>query len=225
MEGDEAVDFAGAGRRTTYEFIDRTPGRFGYRGLGSDRPELANRNRPPNGGTGRFPRAVHGRGGPRLAQAPVGRRWKSQGPSRPLHHETVAEADRRFRTHPMPVTRRRSPLALRRAQRQVHQLRRRAVVGEAPSGSYRPAHRTVPFRAVQALDRIDRGDRPPDRLREREERGHMLPGAAPASPDRHESPLRATHRLDLKDRPPIEIKSLCNGRCSKPNQFPPLHRL
>lgn len=37
--------------------------------------------------------------------------------------------------------------------------------------------------------------------------------------------VAASHRLDLKDRPPIEIKSLCNGRCSKPNQFPPLHRL
>ena len=33
VEGNEAVDFAGAGRRSTYEFIGRTLGRFGYRTL------------------------------------------------------------------------------------------------------------------------------------------------------------------------------------------------
>ena len=33
VEGNEAVDFAGAGRRSTYEFIGRTLGRFGYRRL------------------------------------------------------------------------------------------------------------------------------------------------------------------------------------------------
>ena len=33
MEGNEAVDFAGASRRSTYEFIARTLGRFGYRTL------------------------------------------------------------------------------------------------------------------------------------------------------------------------------------------------
>ena len=34
VEGNESVDFAGAGRRGTYEFIGRTLGRFGDRGLG-----------------------------------------------------------------------------------------------------------------------------------------------------------------------------------------------
>ena len=34
MEGNESVDFAGAGRRGAYEFIARTLGRFGYRGPG-----------------------------------------------------------------------------------------------------------------------------------------------------------------------------------------------
>ena len=33
VEGNEAVDFAGAGRLSTYEFIGRTLGRFGYRRL------------------------------------------------------------------------------------------------------------------------------------------------------------------------------------------------
>ena len=33
MAGNEAVDFAGAGRRSTYELIARTLGRFGYRTL------------------------------------------------------------------------------------------------------------------------------------------------------------------------------------------------
>ena len=34
VEGNEAVDFVAAGRQSAYEFIGRTLGRFGYRGLG-----------------------------------------------------------------------------------------------------------------------------------------------------------------------------------------------
>ena len=43
MQGNEAVDFAGAGRRSACEFIGRTLGRFGYRRLGKSDKGLVRR--------------------------------------------------------------------------------------------------------------------------------------------------------------------------------------
>ncbi len=68
MEGNEAVDFAGAGRRSTYELIARTLGRFGYRGLArSDkalvRRYLAKVTGRSRGGFAPVPRYGHTGGG------------------------------------------------------------------------------------------------------------------------------------------------------------------
>ena len=38
VEGNEAVDLAGPGRRSTYELIGRVLGRFGYRAMRTSRP-------------------------------------------------------------------------------------------------------------------------------------------------------------------------------------------
>ena len=118
----------------------------------------------------------------RAPQSPK-RRWAGGGNrgarSWCLHHEPLADANCEFRTDLVPDQRRRAPFSLHAAQRQVDQFRRRAVVGEVPPGAHRPTHR-----AVQALDRVGCVDRPADRLREREERHHLLPGATPPARDR-----------------------------------------
>ena len=74
MEGNEAVDFAGAGRRSTCEFIGRTLGRFGYRRLArSDkalvRRYLAKVTGRSRGGFAPVPRYGHTGGGAQSAAA------------------------------------------------------------------------------------------------------------------------------------------------------------
>ena len=98
----------------------------------------------------------------------------------------------------MPHRRGSLPLPLHLPQRQVDQLHRRPVVREVPVRLHRPPHR-----ADQALDRVRRVDRPADRLREREERDHLLPLPTPGPGDRRTLPalLPRLERVLLRRRP------------------------